>query len=317
MLSQIREQDEGVAYLTRVVEGKLTTPLMLVGCEGVGKRFSILQVAKEVFGPDSALQIDRGLHPDLLVISPQDGKDIGVDEIRDMIDRVYDFPVVAPKRYVVIDGADRMTTAAANALLKTLEEPPDTTQFFVLAESERSVLPTIRSRCGKVGYKRLSEKFVTESLTPFSTDRTKVLVYARLSEGSVGRALAYFGSNRIDLRDRVFDVLKKGLGGDVSSLFSAVDNISVRSNENAGSIADLKLGLRFLDQLLYDLAMTPYDASQITNLDLEEELRVVGRQIGQARLRTLSKGLNSIQRTQAKINLSFHVKSLLASTFVV
>lgn len=312
MLSEVRGQDEGVRYLKRVVTGELKFALLLLGEEGTGRRFSVTQAVKEVFaahdpGGNQCHQVDRGVHPDFVVVSPQDGKDIGIDAVRDILGRVYDFPMVAKKRFIVFDGVDRMTPAAANAFLKTLEEPPKSTQFFLLAESSEEVLPTIRSRCGNVRYKRLSESVIVERLQGLTQDPTKALVCARLAEGSIGRAVQYLGSNRLDLRDRVFSLLKQGLGGDLSSLFLSIDEFKT----------ELPLGVRFLDILLYDLTMLPYDAPRITNLDLAQELGLVRKQIGDKRLRALQTGLKQVQDREAstKINLAFHLKACLASSF--
>jgi len=312
LLSDVREQPDAVAYLKKVVEGRLHSPLLLVGPDGVGRRFSAIQAIKEaVSGGDPkskyCYQVDQGVHTDFQTIAPEDGKDIGVDVMRDMIGRAYDLPLFSPKRFILIDGADRMTPQAANAFLKTLEEPPKRTQFFLVAESAESLLPTIRSRCGKVRYKRLSESFIVESLKDFVSDPAKALVYARLAEGSLGRAFLYFGSNRLDLRDRAFGLLKAGLGGDLSSLFLAVDALK----------DDLSLGIHFLDLVLYDLAMLAHDPTHITNLDLVEELRVVGPKIGPARVRSLQQELGVVQsRAQStKINMAFHLKACLAAAF--
>lgn len=312
MLNEVQGQDEGVRYLRRVVTGDLKFALLLLGEEGTGRRFSITQAVKEVFAAsdpngNKCYQVDRGVHPDYITVSPQDGKDIGIDAVRDILGKVYDFPMVAKKRFIVFDGADRMTPAAANAFLKTLEEPPKTTQFFLLAESAEEVLPTIRSRCGNVRYKRLSESLIVEHLKGLTEDPLKALVCARIAEGSLGRAVQYLGSNRLDLRDRVFSLLKLGLGKDLSSLFLAVDEFKT----------ELPLGVRFLDILLYDLTMLPFNASQITNLDLAEELGRVRGQIGGERLRALQVGLKQVQDREAstKINLGFHVKTCLATCF--
>lgn len=312
MLSDVREQPEAVRYLRKVVEGRLTSPLLLVGNDGVGRRFSALQAIKEAVSggnPKSkfCFQVDEGVHPDFMLIAPEGGKDIGVDVMRDVVSRSYDMPQFSPKRFILIDGADRMTPQAANAFLKTLEEPPKLTQFFLVAESAESLLPTIRSRCGKVRYKRLSEAFIVESLKDFVPDAAKALVYARLAEGSLGRAFVYFGSNRLDLRDRAFGLLKVGLGGDLSSLFLAVDALK----------DDLDLGIHFLELVLYDLAMLPHDPSRITNLDLVEELRVVGTKIGVSRVRSLQQELSIVQgrARSTKINTAFHLKACLADAF--
>ncbi len=311
MLTAIQEQPEAVRFLERVAEGGLTAPLLLLGQEGVGRRFSILETAKQSFsrygaGDFHSFQIDRGAHPDVTIIAPApDKRDIGIEAIRDVVEMAGTFPSTVPARYVIIDGADFLSAAAANALLKTLEEPPKTTRFFLLAESLTEVLPTIRSRCGLVRYRPLSESFIVGQLAQHTSDQTKALVYARLSGGSVGRALQYLGAGRLALRDQMVGLLEKAISGDLSSLFAAVNEVS-----------SLKLGLRFLEHLLRDLIMLPFDNTRLTNADLVDKLGWLRSKIGESRLVELVHGYSEIQQhSRAPINLGFHVKSWLANVF--
>lgn len=322
MLSQVREQDEAVAYLKKVVEGRITSPLLLVGEEGVGRRFSALAAIKELFSggnPDSnfCIQVDQRMHPDFSLVVPDGDRDLGVDAIRDVISTAYDLPMVSSRRFFVVEGVDRMTPAAANAILKTLEEPPKLTQFILLAESAEQVIPTLRSRCGEVRYKRLSEAFITASIGEFVPDPLIAKVYARLADGSLGRAFQYFGANRLQLRNHAFSVLKTGLSRDLSTLFSAIDGFKQEGAKKDEYEKDLKLGLRFLETLLYDLTMLPHDATRIVNLDLAEELGSVGKQMGAPRIRAVQQAIRTVQSRarHTKIMLAFHVKAALGAAF--
>jgi DNA polymerase-3 subunit delta' len=309
MLSQVQGQAEGVRFLRRVVEGRYTSPLLLVGKEGVGRKFSVLEAAKESFSrgqedPFHTTHLSQGTHPDLLLVRQEEEKEIGVDAVRAVIEEVNSFPMYAPARYVVVDGADHLTSAAANAFLKTLEEPSRTTRFFLLAESLSAVLPTIRSRCGLVRYRSLPEAFILATIQRFESDPAKALVYARLAEGSVGRAVGYCGSGRLRLRDQVLALLKTGLLRDTSALFSSVDAVG----------ADLALGIHFLEHVLHDLVMVTHDPSRLTNVDVEVEIRSLREALGLERIAFLTKGLRRIQgylNQNTSIQLPFHVKSLL------
>jgi DNA polymerase-3 subunit delta' len=310
----------GVRYLRKVVEGKITDPLLLVGEEGVGRRFSVAEAAKELWSkgnPSSphCYQVDHGVHPDFILVKPQEGKEIGVDTVRGLIRSTVTFPSLAKTRFVLVDGADRMTSAAGNALLKTLEQPPKRTQFFLLVERAEAVLPTIRSRCGEVRYNRLSEEFVKKVLTgddESGMDPLRALVYTRLAEGSIGRAVSYSGAGVLDLRNRILSIVKLGLSGDLSLIFSSVDNLYSKKPEDD----ELSLGLRFLDFLVRDLVMVKYDSSRLVNADLLEELEVLRGQLGDNRLMALQDGLKIFQdRSRGKINIPFHVKSLFATVF--
>lgn len=311
MLDTVQEQPEASRFLERVVRGELTSPLLLVGQEGVGRRFSVLAAARQSFSKGDAtsphcLQIDQGAHPDVAVIAPEiPGREIGIAAIRQVIEDAYSFPSLVPSRFVIIDGADWLSTAAANAMLKTLEEPPKTTRFFLLAESSTDVMPTIRSRCGLVRYRPLSEAFIVRHLSQHSTDPTKSLVCARLADGSVGRAVQYLGSGRLALRDQMLGLLEKGLTGDLSSLFIAVNDVS-----------SLKLGLRFLEHLLRDLVMLPTDPTRLTNVDIVDKLDALRNKLGGRRLGRLVTNLAEVTQYQrAPINLGFHVKAYLADAF--
>ncbi|CUS48950.1 MAG: DNA polymerase III delta' subunit HolB [Idiomarinaceae bacterium HL-53] len=94
----------------------------------------------------SCLLQQAGNHPDFLRVVPEENKKIGVDEIRSMNARVWSHANQAGAKVVLVQSAERMTEAAANALLKTLEEPPQNTYFIIAPERFARVLPTIRSR---------------------------------------------------------------------------------------------------------------------------------------------------------------------------
>lgn len=313
MLSEIKGQDNAIEFLRKVNCGKLTTPLLLVGIEGVGKRFSVLEAAKEAWSKGDVesphcYQIDKGVHPDLITVYPQEGKEIGVEAIREMLQSINQFPAYAPVRYVIVDGVDNMTVASANALLKTLEEPPSSTRFFLLAESSERVLPTIISRCGLLRYSRLEEAYIVQALSKFEADPLKALVYSRLAEGSLGRAIRFWGSARLSLRDQIWGLLKVWLRGDLSSMFLAVDDLEKNKQ--------LILGLRFLEHLLHDFIMYPYNPSRITNVDIAEAVAQLRVEIGEARLDLLLQGLRTVLALPSKVLLAFHVKSFLASAVI-
>ena len=318
MLSDVKGQDEAVHFLRSLVEGRFTDPLLLLGDEGVGRRFSALQVVKEVYcqaergsgcGCAPCVQVDRGVHPDLTVLTATETAPIKVDTIRDLITSAWRSPIAATFKFIIVDGADRMTPEASNALLKTLEEPPETARFFLLAESQHHVLPTIRSRCGKVSYRTLPDSFVLSVVQRFEPDNVKASIYARMGEGSVGRSLSYSGAGKLGLRDRVFALLRLALDGDIPAVFSAIDGIG----------KDLPLGLRFVEHLLHDLHMVSIDPTRLINTDLREEIRSVGARTKLPTWIKFGEGLRAVRERlrRTPINLSFHVKTLFATTFLV
>jgi DNA polymerase III subunit delta' len=315
VLNLVQGQDEGVRFLRLVVEGKFVSPLLLVGPSGTGKRFAVLQGVREMFcqgtkddscSCESCYQLGKDIHADLRVLQAGDS-DIGVDEIRKVTDISGELPYAAPYRVFVIDGADRMTLSAANALLKTLESPPASVRFFLLAESYGRVIPTIRSRCGLVSFRPLPEAYILAEIQRFETDDAKALVYSRLGEGSVGRAVQFWGSGRLSLRDKVLSILRSARNKDLPGVFLSLGELE----------KDLPLALNLIDLLLHDVTVLEYDASRVVNTDLVGALKELKTGVpldAWDRLRcSLRDALTKYQRV--KINLPFHVKSIFAEHF--
>lgn len=317
MLVDVVGQDDAVHFFRRVVSRDLVSPMLLVGDEGVGRRFAVLQLTKELFCTGQrqsgctcfdCSQIDEGVHPDLVVITASDDKEIGIDQMREVVESASSYPSIAPVKVFLIDGADRMTPGAANALLKTLEEPPSTVRFFLLAENDARVIPTIRSRCGRVRFNRLPETFVLARVQQFESDPTRALVYARMAEGSVGRAIRFWGSGKLGLRDRVLSVLDSGVQGDVPALLSLTASLD----------KELPLSLMLLEQLLHDLLMLQYDPSRMIHLDLRDSLsQLQPKLMGEARQRLVGglRALNARVRS-SRINVLFHVQTYLVESFL-
>ena len=313
MLDDIVGQEEAVRCLRRFVAGSVDKPLLLVGDEGTGRRASVMEavlemvVAKRGANSPEAIQVRNGTHPDVVTVIAPEGKEIGVDPIRDMLDRSIMHPISAPHRFFIVDGVDQMTPAASNAILKKLEEPPALSRFFLLAESYDRVIPTIRSRCGRVNFRRLPESFVLQRVSEFEKDPDKALVYTRLGEGSVGRTIKYWGSNRLTLRDRALTMLESSAKGDVSSAFSVIDEVS----------KELNLALKFMIFLVHDVLVGGVDQSRVVNRDIEEELSSMRSSVKSSTWNTLWEGLRVVndRNETSYINLGFQLKTALASTF--
>lgn len=313
MLSDVVGQDLAVTYLRKFIEGKAQKPLLLVGDEGVGRKFSVVEAIKEIVvtqrgeGSPDFLQLVNGFHPDVMVVSAVDDKELGVEPIREMLNSSMSYPVSAPYRFFIVDGVDRMTPAAANAILKKLEEPPALSRFFLLAESFDRVIPTIRSRCGRVNFNKLPESFIIERISKFERDPGKALVYSRLGEGSVGRATRYWGSNRLTVRDRVFSVLELCVQGDVPSSFSVVDGLN----------KEFTLALRFLTFLVHDILVGEFDSSRVVNQDIEEDLSTMRSKAKASTWIKLWGNLRTVleRDESAYVNVGFQLKTALATTF--
>ncbi len=154
---------------------------LLAGPTGIGKATFARLCAAELVGAgkSGAPSIDN--HPDILTLSrpPADDKEarnrdegkpfkrkrnITVAQIRNLQRRLNTRPTLGPQRAIVIDPADDLEAGAANALLKSLEEPPAGNVFFLVANRPGRLLPTIRSRCRVLRFDRLAEEQVRHVL---------------------------------------------------------------------------------------------------------------------------------------------------------
>lgn len=147
------------SVLNKVKESN--TSYLFIGDEGVGKRYAAINIAKDILNNDP--RVDKNIHPNVIIIEPEN-KDIKIESIRNLIkDLVFAAPE-GNKRFVIIDEAHRMNQASANALLKTLEEPPQDTVFFLLSSNMHKMLPTIISRCELVKFPPLENSKLSEIL---------------------------------------------------------------------------------------------------------------------------------------------------------
>jgi DNA polymerase III subunit delta' len=131
-----------------------------------------------------------GSHADVPVVRP-DKLSIGVDEVRDLVRRSALAPVGRRWQVMIVEDADRLTDQAANALLKTIEEPTDRTVWILCAPTVEDLLPTIRSRCRLVSLSTPSPEDVADFLTRIDGVEPALASYcARASQGHIGRARA-------------------------------------------------------------------------------------------------------------------------------
>ncbi|MEM6856262.1 MAG: AAA family ATPase [Pseudomonadota bacterium] len=202
---------------------------ILAGKAGLGKSEFALAAARElVEEPGAAQPVD---HPDIITVSfgPKDEKEerkrengkpyelariIRVREIRTMQRRLTTRPTLGNRRVIIINPADEMNKEAANALLKSLEEPPQGTFFILVAHRPARLLPTIRSRCRVLRFPLLSDDELARMITDEGHARDPLaLAYAG---GSFGAALRFAEEDLAPLARLMEDLLSKGDPGFVA-----------------------------------------------------------------------------------------------------
>ncbi|WP_028640211.1 DNA polymerase III subunit delta' [Novosphingobium acidiphilum] len=183
---------------------------MLVGREGLGKAAFARAAAIELVAETGVPQPAAEQHPDILWLTPlpanedevkkrDDGRpyatkrNISVDQVRAMQRRLVTRPTLGSRRAVIIDAADLLEKGSANALLKSLEEPPQGTFFLLVVHQPGRLLPTLRSRCQVLRFQTLEAADLGRALdaqAPALDPLTREAAIA-VGSGSPGAALAF------------------------------------------------------------------------------------------------------------------------------
>ena len=161
---------------------------MLCGPRGIGKATLAYKIAKMVYGNvGDFFIIDLANNIDERGNSKTDAKTISVHTVRSMIERMQMSSMSGRWRVVLIDSVDELTSAASNAILKLLEEPPAQTLFLLVTHQLSNVLPTVRSRARVEKMHPLSISELRELCTRFMPDEEISSEILKLSNGSFGK----------------------------------------------------------------------------------------------------------------------------------
>jgi DNA polymerase III subunit delta' len=261
-----------VAQLRRAwAAGKLPQAYCFAGPPGVGKRITALTLAQAVNclaplpGGDAGgsgdacgtcvpcRKIARGEHPDVTVVQPEERTVITIDQIRELTARASLRAYEGKAKIWILDPADLMQEPAANALLKTLEEPSGVSLFVLVTATPSALLPTIRSRCQAVRFDPLGEEPLREILLGHGHSPEEAAAAAALAGGSAERALALDVAGVRALRDRIVSETWDALG--------SLPKILEQAGRLAGDRSALEAAMEVLAGVSRDVAVTKVGGS--------------------------------------------------------
>ncbi len=296
-------QERPIGILSRAVERDRTAQAYLfLGMEGIGKRLTAYNLAKalncqgERSEPylscdccPSCLKIDHGNHPDVQVVGGTQEL-IKIGEIRQLQRRLHYKPFEGRKKVVVIDGAEKLGLAAANALLKTLEEPPPETVIILLSTSLSQLLPTIISRCQKIRFQPLSieslRKVVSKTL-PRQEEAVQSLAF--LSGGSPGRALQLATDSIWETRRELLPRIGQLSSDNIEELFQLSEKLA---NDKEGLEGILELLKTFFRDAL---TFRENGTDKVVNLDLLPSIERLSNELSSAELIGKIEAINEAQ----------------------
>lgn len=217
------------AFEAALAQGKLHHAWLLTGPQGIGKASFAYHAARRLLGaqpapgrgplgqtPDDPVSrmVSAQSHPDLMVLerhveggAPR--KSIPVDEARRLPEFFSKAPALSPYRVAIIDAADDLNINAANAVLKTLEEPSGRGVLLLVSHAPGRLLPTIRSRCRRLAF----SPWPQEALVAFAQARLALEAgeaqrLAQMAHGAPGRLLSLAASGALELDDAAARLLQ-------------------------------------------------------------------------------------------------------------
>ena len=251
------------------------------GVEGCGKCPACLRMSRFNFPqsqePDDWKKIFWTDHGDVgMVVAPK--RLLLVDQMRD-IEREANFrPFEGRARVFLVDDADKLNDQSANALLKTLEEPPPTSHIILITSRPAMLLPTVRSRCQAIRFSPLTTAEIEEHLlkNKLATPAEAGLM-ARAGNGSIGRALAGDLESFRERRDAMLQVLTAlALTGDQSRLLRLAEEMNEAKHKD-----EYEFGLELLETLIRDALMLSVGitSAKVINEDVLPQLQKISERI--------------------------------------
>jgi DNA polymerase III subunit delta' len=282
---------------------RLPHAFLFAGQDGIGKKRLAIEYIKHILCEKgngcgtcrACIKVEKLSHPDFLSIEPREkkaGDDADSSEdgqkssltarsyiprsliagdkdgkVRGVNQEVLAYPYEGPKRAILINDADRMRKDAADALLKTLEEPPPYNIFFLITSSEKDIPLTIRSRCIRIAFSPLQEGHIEQYFREMlNIDEKKARLLSHISSGSIGNGQFWMKESNLLLRRKLAEL--------VTGKSRSFLNATILSEQVTGTSGDLSMYLSFLLSLLRDMYVVreQQDTAMVVNRDVRELL---------------------------------------------
>lgn len=289
-----------------VSKNKVSHAYIFHGEKGAGKKLlantfaKTLQCEKKGTNPcgscKACMQTESGNHPDIIRVT-HEKVSLGVDDIRTQVNGdIAIRPYSGPYKIYIIDDAAKMTEQAQNALLKTIEEPPEYAVIILLAENLRSLLPTILSRCIVLDLKTIHSDLIKEYLMrEYQVPDYAAGISAAFSQGNIGRAIKYAVSDDfVEIKDYILHILKYIDDMEIDEIMEAVKHLSSNKME-INDYIDLMI-LWYRDVLMFKVTKNP-------NLLLyKEEYKYISRQASTRDYEGIENIIQAMEKAKIRLN---------------
>ena len=320
--AEIIGQEDGIRLLKNAVKsGNHSHAYIFSGEKGSGKMmlaeaFAMMLLCENP-GEDacqechSCKQALSKNNPDIIYVTREDGKaNLSVDVVREkIINDVAIRPFNSKYKIYIVDEAEKMNQQAMNAILKTIEEPPEYAVIILLTSNHNSFLQTILSRCVLIQMKSVNTESIKRLLqAKYETVDYQANMVATFAQGNVGKAIALTTDSRfIEIKDKVVGLCKRAGRMDEAQIDDEVKDIK-KENDDDKDIAEDEKYQGFMEQMLELITLwfkdvLLYKATLNDNLLLfKEDSFEIHEQASRCSYSGLNEIFNTISQTRARLN---------------
>lgn len=302
-----------INYIRNAVsEDKVSHAYILNGERGSGKKMlanlfaSTLQCEKG--GPDpcnechSCKQAESGNHPDIIHVTHEKPNTISVEDVRTQVNNdIMIKPYQGPYKIYIISEADLMTPQAQNALLKTIEEPPEYAVIFLLTENAQMLLPTITSRCVMLKLRNIKDTLIKKYLMEtVKVPDYKADMCTAFAQGNMGRAIMLANSEHFnEIREEAVQLLKYIDEMDLNEVAKAIKRISAYKLEINDYLDIIMIWYR--DVLIYKATQ------DVTKVVFKDQLSCIKARARKSSYEGIEKILESLEKAKSRLkaNVNF------------
>lgn len=245
---------------TALVQREFTHAYLFYGPRGIGKFQMAREFAARILSEDREIRSFGDVkkdfsHPDFIVIKSKET--IKKAQMEEVIEKASSKPFESRYKIIVIDNFHETTEEGQNALLKTLEEPPEYLKIFLVSHNMKKILPTILSRVRILRFQQIAPKRMEDFLIAYGISEKNAGLFAGLSKGSVAKAMRYYEDPQLlAKREELIDQLDRIMREGGIRVFSALEYFKAHREE----IDEI---LNFLLIWFRDLAFTALEKEQM------------------------------------------------------
>lgn len=306
-----------IQYIENAIKsGKISHAYILNGDKGAGKKLlaKLFAMSLQCESPEedgdacgnchSCLQAKSDNHPDIIQVTHEKPGTVGIDDIRKQITSDVDIrPYNGKYKIYIVADADKMTEAAQNALLKTIEEPPEYVVIILLTENAEILLPTIRSRCVMLKLRNIKDTLVKRYLMEhMEIPDYKADVCTAFAQGNIGKAIMLANSEHFnEIKEEVVQLMRNINDMELEEVMAAVKEATTYKIDITDYF-DI-MGIWFRDVLIYKAT------KNVDRVVFSDQLRYIKSRASKSSYEGIEVILEAIEKAKARLksNVSFEL----------